>query len=228
MALSKEFSRLCGKLSCFTLAMTSLSFLPGGYHKNGTLNLVFSAPIYIRQILRKKHGKQANRHLISVKRSFCLQGSKKSTISVGANKCRIYNLLLKMHKKASLNASRLVVYLQNQIGWFTLDLLQAFSGSLCASVFALLLGPIYWTELSLLSGCSPVPELVRKPQIKNTSQFTPLQSHSSCGTLAKLELSLSQWILIRFMSRWWTLFFYITVGVGWVPCEWQLDESWTH
>jgi hypothetical protein len=76
MALSKEFSRLCGKLSCFTLAMTSLSFLPGGYHKNGTLNLVFSAPIYIRQILRKKHGKQANRHLISVKRSFCLQGSK--------------------------------------------------------------------------------------------------------------------------------------------------------
>lgn len=77
MALSKEFSRLCGKLSCFTLAMTSLNFLPGGYHKNGTLNLVFSATIYIRHmILRKTHGKQANRHLISVKRSFCLRGSK--------------------------------------------------------------------------------------------------------------------------------------------------------
>ena len=68
--------QLCGKLSCFTLAQVWI-FCPEDITKNGTLNLVFSAPIYIRHmILRKKHGKQANRHLISVKRSFCLQGSK--------------------------------------------------------------------------------------------------------------------------------------------------------
>ena len=70
-------------------AMTSLICLPGGYHKNGILKLVFSAPIYIRHmVLCKKHRKQANRDRISVKRSFCLRGSKRLHIK-RTNKCCI-------------------------------------------------------------------------------------------------------------------------------------------